>query len=353
MSLVRRKIDSVDKELIQFIKNNLGSFSIDARSSEVTVCISDFRKPMFHSGDRPCTSVLLKYRDLTNRMINKNIWIKKVKQPQQAFNRMIDVYKRLESCGISTHMPVPFCFDKRSGFIFLNQVFGESLSVITCLQVLSRFKCLPGWLDKTYYDIGKWLSKYHLVMTIPRKTPFTNMLNELRSALRDDMYFQTHEKQILQKHLTRVQEEIGSDYNMRLTRPHNDFSLRNIIIGEDGNFTVIDWDTMIDPQFPQIAPFWNDLTCFVINVQSLQRFHPLVSRRKIKTLIKSFLAGYFEETSPDITPKMEDVLWVFMLYYFIGLIGDRPLYEIYGKRLSFRFTKILRKKLLCGVADVT
>lgn len=353
MSLVRSKMDNVSEGLTQFVKSNLRSFSIDAMSSNVTVCVSDFRKRMFHYEDRPCTSLILKYRDLTNYKINKNIWIKKVDEPEKAFHQMIDVYKRLESCGLNSHMPVPFCFDKKSGFVFVNQVFGTSLSIITCQHVLLRFKHLPEWLHRVYYDIGKWLSKYHDMMRVPQKTLFTNILDELRSTLRDKACFKAHEKQILQKHLIRIQQEISNDYIMTLTRPHNDFVLRNIIIGKDHNFTVIDWDAMIHPQFPQIAPFWHDVSTFVINVQSLQRFHPLVSRRKIKALIKSFLAGYFEETSLYIPPKIEDVLWVYMLCYFIGLIGDRPLYQIYRKRLCFRYSKRLRKQLLCGTADVT
>jgi len=347
-------MDSVGNGLAEFVKNNLDSFSIDATSSKVTVCVPDFRKSMFHSGHRPCASLILKYRDSTNCTIKKkSIWVKRINEPQEVFNQMIDVYKQLESCGLNSHMPVPFCFDKKTGLIFMSRVFGVSLSVITCRYVLLGFKRLPEWLHKMYYDIGKWLSKYHAVMRIPQKTPFTNILYELRRTLRDDVYFETHEKQILQKHLVRVEKEIGNDYIMTLTRPHNDFCLRNIIIGKNRNFTIIDWDAMIHPEFPRVAPLWNDVTTFVTNVQSLQRFHPLVSRRKVKTLIKSFLAGYFEETPLDIMPKMEDVLWVVMLCYFIGLIGDRPLYQVYRKRLCFRFSKILRKQLLCGMAGVT
>ncbi len=124
------------------------------------------------------------------------------------------------------------------------------------------------------------------------------------------------------------------DFHLTLTRPHNDFSLRNIFIGDDRNFTIIDWDATVHPKFPQIASFCHDLTLFIINIQSLLRFHPLVSHKKISVLNKSFISGYFKESFPYNSEKMNFIYYVFALTYYTGLIIDRPLYEIYRKRLS-------------------
>jgi len=246
-------------------------------------------------------------------------------------------------------MPAPFCFDKENRLIFTGRVFGHSLTHETLWHVLAGFGTAPAPLQQLYFDIGKWLSTYHVAMATPQRVPFTDVTDKLKAALKCDVHFQAGEKDILLGHLDVIQQEgVYRNYVMTLTRPHNDFCLRNIIIRKDRCFTVTDWDAAIHPQFPQTAPIWHDLTTFMINVESLLRFHPLVSPGKTNALARSFLTGYFSEAALDVTPMIDGILWVFVLHRYIGLIGDRPLYEIYRKRLAFRFVGLLRKRLLRG-----
>jgi hypothetical protein len=117
---------------------------------------------------------------------------------------------------------------------------------------------------------------------------------------------------------------------------------------------VVDWDATLHESFPQVAPAWEDVIVFFLNTQSLLRFHPLVSCRRVHYLTESFLTGYFGALPMDVARDGQRVLllWVFSLRCFLGLSRDRPLYLIYNTRLSSRYIRLLRRALIDGKVAV-
>ncbi len=198
---------SVDKDTIAFIKSNLESFSIDPASSLVDVKASNFNRPMFHSGNRPGAAILLEYRDPANRTQIKNIWAKRMSYPEQAYNEMAYIYEKMKSSSLNIKMPIPFCCDKERGIIFISHVSGSNLRVLTLKHLL--FGPMPFWLRRIYFDIGKWLNDYHVMMSPTQKVPFINILNELIESLKNDKHFNADEKSMLHKHLMMIQREIN------------------------------------------------------------------------------------------------------------------------------------------------
>ena len=150
-----------------------------------------------------------------------------------------------------------------------------------------------------------------------------------------------------------MQQSFNKSYNLTHVKSHNDFSLRNILISHP-NFGIIDWDSMIYPKYTKVSPIWSDLSFFLINLQSMYRFFPLISRTKIIKLRSSFIKGYFEgNTLVNFhNEHFSNYFYIFTLKFFFALDRNRTLPEFYRYNLGPRFIQKLKTKLLSGSADI-
>jgi hypothetical protein len=338
-------LEGIEKNLRCLLKTNTGQI-IDRK-------IFHYNKRLFHSGKRPSAAIDIKYHDANNKLISDKIWVKKIDDPEKTFKKMEYVYQKLSITSVSQNMPVPLHFDRKSNLIFISRVFGSSLVMVT-LQHLGHIpKKIPEWLMVLYYDIGVWLRRFHLVTATKNIIAFSKIISESEMALANSDYFEAHEKEQIQNHLNRIKSQFDFDLVFESVAPYNDFSLRNIIIGKYHNFTIIDWDAMVHPDFPEVAPIWNDLTTFLLSIQSLIKLYPFTSLKKMGFLMASFLRGYFKEDATSVNDHINSIFFIFTIRSFVGLSGDRPLYQIYRKRLSYRFIQILKEKLLTGDPFIT
>lgn len=334
------------KILLSGIEDSLKNILKVDSSNLVNCRVTNYHKLMFHSGKRPGAAIALTYRDSNNKIHSDHIWAKRIKDPELAFRKMSGVYRRLASSTLNSKMPIPRYFDRKTSIIYTSRVFGNSLAIVTLKNLGLIPIRMPKWLCELYFDIGAWLNKYNLVMSNYQKFGLKKIIKELFATLNGFNYFTTNEKKTILRHLVQIENKINGNLYLESTVPHNDFSLRNIIIRKNRQFTIIDWDAMIHGDFPKLAPIWHDLTTFLLSIQSLIRFHPLVSSTKIGTIITSFLEGYFNKAETSIKDQIEDMFYIFTLRAFTGISSDRPLFQIYRKRLSHRFIKKLKTKLL-------
>ena len=339
--------------LSEAIKSNIYNLLKVDKSHVVKIRIHEYNKRAFHSGKRPCAAVSIKYYDDCSFIKNDHIWVKKIDDPKMTFIKMQYIYNKLAQYSMSQHMPAPLHFDQKSRLIFLEQIFGFQLITEIMKHICHFPKNIPSWIKELLIDIGIWLRKFHLVMASQNKIFVSDIIEEVDSAIKSSIYFTELQKKLIQKHLNCIKNRIDSKAFIDSVTPHNDFSLRNIICDKKGNFSIIDWDAMSHADFPKNASIWHDLTNFLINIQSLIKFYPFVSIMKMEFLINSFLTGYFDKSLKSFGSNLNDILYIFTLKAFVGLSGDRPLYEVYKKRLGFRFIYILKKMLLNGKPCIT
>lgn len=321
--------------------------------NRVSIQFNGFERMSLHASGVPRGALTLEHRAGDGSVAKKMVWAKVIGNPAHAFGEMQRAYQAMAAIDSHRHMPVPFCFDPAEQVLYTSFVPGTSLVRLTIQALLLRVRRLPDWLVQVYRNLGEWLSTYHIAMASSEKIRLADLLDETERALATDSYFDDSEKRQLLGHLQRMRQPHWNEYRMTLTRPHNDFCLRNIMMGTTSDFSVVDWDAMVHPLFPQTATIWNDLVCFYTNTQSLLRFYPAISAKQIRVLLDSFLSGYFSGKHLDEVPDARPLIWLFALQYLIGLIGDRPLYKIYQKRLTSRYVTALRKTLLLKEHDIT
>jgi hypothetical protein len=84
-------------------------------------------------------------------------------------------------------------------------------------------------------------------------------------------------------------------------------------------------------------------------LQSFSRFSPLIKGKDIQLLTDSFIDGYFYHNQEKINrEEIDKFLYLFTLKYFLGIIGDRSLPEIYKGKFGHIYIKNLKKHLLEG-----
>ena len=192
------------------------------------------------------------------------------------------------------------------------------------------------------------MSNWHSVASVGKYTTLASMLPAIEGVLSGS--FAAEEQNQLREHLRRLAGSATAHAEWPLVTPHNDITLRNLFIDDD-RFHVIDWDTMVDPDFPRQAIIWWDLITLLMSIESLMRFHPLINREKLRRLCGSLWQGYMEGRSRaqiGLDEFRSSIMFVVVLCYYCGLGSPLPLYRIYHRNLGWRYTRALRRRLLAG-----
>lgn len=325
---------------IEFLKENIEEI-LPPESSIQKISFSGFKKKVFHSNKRPKGVVTIIYKDeLAEKELQ--LFVKQHSHALKVFNQMSYIYSSL-SLGKRSHMPKPFICDDRNNVNFMECVYGIPLTYVVLRQLLLY---RGRRLKTTFKKIGKWLNNYHNTSDLGKTANNEVILEKVYANLDKTSYFTDTEKTQIVSQLKN--KKIKNKF-LALVTPHNDFALRNVIFKATNDFKIIDWDAIYHEKFTTETPIWTDITSFVISLQSLQRFSPLVSKRQIDVLIRSFLKGYFKNL--ENAPKKKDIkntLYIFVLSFYMGLIGDRPLPVIYKEKLGSRYIEYLRHNIVKG-----
>jgi len=334
---------SLKTEIHSNIVRHMDRFLIPDKETYHGLFISDIHRQNSYSS-RLCGKCTLEYSTSEGDVNKRIFWVKRVNQPQIFFNELSTVWTKLEKAGLNQPITRPYWYDNRLGVVYIGNTEGISLLKKTLAQVLLGPLGSEGGLVQIYRKLGVWLSRFHTSLKSNQTIGLDEIIDRLQTALTRSSWLALKEKNQLKLKLDFVQDT--ERMSLELVRTHNDFSLRNILVS-GSRFGIIDWDAMVHPHMPDLAPAWYEISFFLINLQSLLRFHPLASKKVIASLKTEFLKGYFLG-KPNKENELESLLYVFTLRHFLGMDSDRALPQIYRTNLGSRFVKMLRKALLSG-----
>jgi hypothetical protein len=298
----------------------------------------------FHSVDRPSGLVIVDYTSQKHTKEKFYFFIKHHRNACGIFNKMSQIYEKLKELGQASHMPRPYLCDMNHDTIYMQYLKGTDLKY-TALGYLALSRGMK--LSNMFYNIGIWLHSFHDIVSTGTSVELGEIKDSIERKLESTAFFTETEKRQIRQKLAEKISAVPDTFS--LVRPHNDFALRNIMLVKQDDFVVIDWDAMLHPKFAKMAPIWNDITTFVISILSFSRFSPLISRRDVQKLADSFLSGYFEGVTGNLDKASYKVcLYIFTLCYYLGIIGDRSLPEIYKGKIQIIYLESLKKNLLQG-----
>ena len=329
------------------IFDNISHILCENSQNELSIECSGFLRKRFQSGKRPVGIVEIYYNDSFGKSRKKNILLKFHYNAKEAFDLMQDVYKKLEVTGISKNMPRPLFCDMDNNVYFQEYIDGIDLKYYVAKNVILNSLIINRKLTELFNKIGRWLYYYHRTLSSDDTLQIDKFIQEICDKLSKCNYFNDNEK-ILLYNILKDKSEFLYATNMRLVNTHNDFTLRNIMISSNQKFYIIDWDAMVHEGFPINAPIWNDITTFYLNVYSLMRFTPFIRKKNIRALTDAFIEGYFHNGDINDKKSIKHILWLFTLSLYLGMIGDRPLQEVYRGKLGARYIKSLRRSILSG-----
>ncbi len=323
-----------------FLKKNLNGV-IPAKTVFNKIEFSGFVKRAFHSNDRPNGIITISYSE--NRVEKKiQLFLKQHSDAGKVYQHMRSVYQGLKLYNQEKHMPKPILCDEKNGANYMEFKSGKALSYTTLTELLFNRK---KNLSQLFYRIGNWLACYHEVTRLEKSILVNDLKDKVFDELERTSLFTNDEKKVLEKKIKNLN---FSDTYLMMVKPHNDFALRNIIYSSRNDFMVIDWDALFHKKFTSEASVWNDITSFIITVNSLKRFAPAIRVKNINALTDSFIEGYFGKFNRLKKDDINNYLYLFTLSFYLGIIGDRSLPEIYNSKFGNRFIKKLHQNLLKG-----
>ena len=334
------------------VLENLERTGIDASSEAVRVTVAEPKRPNWHSTQAGCAVTVW----LTNRLSRPRsieLWVKRVGQGRRAddaFEAMDAVYRLLQNAELQSPMPKPFFVDRATDLIFMERIEGESLLTQVLRNCIWTGKFSHSECCRTFGSIGRWLSEFHNVTANGGTTKIVSMLPEIESHLSQDIHFGVKEKARLRKELEWVSKNPIAHLEFPVVILHNGLILRNFL-ANDAEFHVVDWDAMAAHHVPRPAICWWDLTTLIMSIESLLRFHPVLNKRRLEELCNALWKGYVDgimAPSFSLEEFRTTIMFALALRYYSGLGGHPPLYRIYRKRLGWRYTRALRRKLLLG-----
>lgn len=344
------------ENLIELLKINSNKIDQLKRKTILSASVGQIKKQNSLSA-RSGAPILINYVD-NDVLCTISVWAKIVESPQESYRAHEKAFSRAEKHGISAPIPKPYFYDDGNNLLFMETKTGTNLLGLT-LRYSFILNFFPNdELRRLFFEIGFWLQKFHASVETGEKTNLKTIIEDMDSELGSTPSFSDLEKDSLSGTLRRLSNRDIAEQQFSLVTPHNDFTLRNLFTQDGGGFNIIDWDAMVHPCFPQKALCWWDLTTLIINMQSMLKLEPIISRSRIRTLCNAVIDGYFynNETVSNTAPKefFECVYYVYTLKYWLGIDSDRPLWKIYAtsRGMGSRYVARMRRMLLAGKADI-
>jgi hypothetical protein len=344
----------MNRQLETLVWTNLEMIDGLSRADVERVLVSDVQGRTAHSS-RIGGEVRIYLRG--GRDANVSVWAKRVENPEQAFNRMQAAYARAARNGLAKPIPKPYFRDQQSGFIFMQKAHGALLREAVFRHATSFTATHGTRLASAMHQIGRWLGSYQDAIKLDGCYSISPLVAEILARLERDESLPGTDKNRVATHLDRIERYFQrAPVTLGRVWPHNDFTLRNILILDNGEFFALDWDAMVHPKFShETLGVW-DVTLFLLNLSSLNRFRPFARGTRLDSLGENFVSGYLSSAIANggkLTKEMlHDLLYVFVLRFWYGIGVDRPLREVYRQKLGWRFCRSLRRRFASGPATL-
>jgi len=347
--------DYSSQYFLKLLQQNINKLELPVNTRILNLRISRQKFKRLHTSNRQGFKITVTINP-KHPSVKPTFWFKQVDNPRELYNSLTFVHSALKRDGIHSPVPEPFLFDENAGGMLMSFKKGLNLLHLTLVFCLPLTAGVVSKLGQYYYQIGNWLQRFHDAMGTGRLVTTRSILEEVQYKLSNYELISDAERYALMDQTRSLFRDSIATTTFETVRPHNDVTLRNILVKRNLDFVLIDWDNMVNPGFPQESWCWSDLSCLLNNMQSLLRFHPLVSKTKISYLCQSLLEGYFDKkvSVSEITiPVFLDTLhYIQTLRSFLGIETDRSLVQIHTSRLTWRFVSMLRTNLLKGRAYI-
>jgi hypothetical protein len=266
------------------------------------------------------------------------LWAKVLNHPDPALIDLLDdLCARAHAAGRHDLVPRLWALDAETGTALFDRVDGEPMQPCVARALATRTA------DASYLADGAalTLARLHGLTVAPGPT-LRQLAEPVRAALGASTAHAPHAA-ALTAHLDAL-----PDTPTPRARLHNDYTLRNLLVA-GRRVRAVDWDALVHPDFPPVADVWHDVAAFVVNLESLRRFAPVLSRRRIATASRAFLATYAAEAGVDPHCARAGV-WLARLRLDLGLV-ERPLDGVYSGIGGGAFVTGHRAALARGFED--
>jgi hypothetical protein len=313
-----------------------------------SISVRQFKRK-FHLGTRKLYQAKVNYSLGTSTKI-KCLLIKKVHDALRSFETHMLMFDKFEKSEMRQLLPKPYFIISPGSYVVMDFIQGSSLSNIFFLRSILGTN---GSLDKWIRNLGRYLSVFHgFTMSQFEPSSLDDVVLEIIEELEKLDFFSKNETKEIFKHLDKGIALFGQDYKIPRAKLFNDWTLRNFLLDRNKALKLVDIDSMVHPKFPELDIIWNDISSFLINVESKTKYFPFVNRKKIKELELVFLKGYIENLNYRYSSKEIDFLhFIAVLRLYLGMI-ERTLIEIYHKWPGGRFIKQLRESIVMGSGSI-
>ena len=341
------------RQLERLVWGNLETIGKLSRAMVGAIVVNDLQRQNAHSS-RIGGEIRIRL-GASDREIR--LWAKRVDNPAAAFSKMRAAYERAAEHGLAGSIPKPYFFDQQWKLVFMEKAYGASLRNIVFRHAISPMPAQTAALGRIMYRIGRWLCCYHRAVKVDATFDAHHLIAQIECRLdRDESLSKTGRERVAE-HLCQIRHSLQRG-RVALDRawPHNDFTLRNLLVVGNGRFITLDWDAMAHPAFSETTNGLWDVTLFLLNLYSLDRFGPIARASRLRELGEAFLSGYLDAACADdrraMGVTMNTLIYLFVMRFWYGIGVDRPFHEVYRPSLGWRYARRLRQRLALGPAHL-
>lgn len=285
---------------------------------------------------------------VSNSLQHKKLVIKKVYNAKKTFKEHKWVLDESKKRGIRPILPEPYFYIEDGNYVVTEYINGKPLLEVVLLKLSHHSS------RKIFIDLGISLANFHnLSRNYKPPIILRKVVKGIIQELRKSEYFDKEEKLEIEQYLLQGIDLLGPYYKIPVSRLYNDWTLRNFIVNRKLELKVIDSDAMVHPRFPSYDIIWNDISTFLMNLESQTKYYPLINKNYVLNLEKYFLDGYNATLGcmPYSSDEVNFLHYLTALKFYLGMV-ERPLSEIYKGNLNSRFMKRLKGQITIGSGSV-
>jgi hypothetical protein len=273
----------------------------------------------------------------------RTLWLKL----RPGLDRLYPLLASYDQQGGAQTFPTPYfagqCPGDDIGFIVTEFAAGEVLrNRLVRLGALRQ----SARLAPVFAANGAKMRQFHDACAPTQAIAVDAIVAQAARLTRETPHFTAAEKQAVLAHLADCHSALPMAVLPAVTL-HNDWVLKNIIVARDGADLVIDCDSMRHP--PNWR--WFDVVYLLLNVESQQKWRPLVTAAMVERLWQEFWRGYIgAQGLPDglTREQLAAILYIVRIEWLVGGTVREPYFEIMNGRVDRRYLCGLKESVLRG-----
>jgi len=306
-------------------------------------------KRTFHLGSRKVFHATI-YYTMDDAFFTKELIVKQVHDSKKSYEEHKSLFHKFETMKMPQLLPKPLFFLLSNNYVAMDYIKGETLSNLVYSKLITRS---AKSLDAIIERLGSYLSIFHgFTNKSIKPVQLSKVTKEIIEKLKKSDLFSSIEKTVIFKHLHRGIESLGHDYLITRARIFNDWTIRNFLIDEKNHIKLVDIDAMVHPDFPEYDIVWNDISSFLLNLESKTKYSPIITKNKIHELESKFLNGYNEKLDDKYSSEEMNCLhYIGVVRFYLGMI-ERNIEKIFWRWPGYRFINKLKKSLINGKGSI-